>query len=98
MSPYICRKGIVLTEIHGVYLLVSDEDGRKSCAYLREINELGAFIWRLLEKDLSEEEILTCIREAYDLPEEYDLLRDVRAFMKDLEDNNYLIRVSAYAD
>ena len=91
MSKRVTRSGIVLAEIHGVYLLVADRKARKSCAYVRQINEIGAFIWKQLEERKTRDEILLSVRREYDIPEDENLDADVNSFFQSLTDNHYLI-------
>ena len=91
MSNLVTRSGIVLAEIHGVYLLVADREARKSCAYVRQINEIGAFIWKQLEERKTRDEILLSVRREYDIPKDGNPDADVDSFIRLLTDSHYLI-------
>ena len=92
MSRWIIQPGVVLVEIHGVYLLVSDLEARKHCRYLRQVSELGARIWTLLSNGKSRDEITSMIREEYDVPEGTRLGEDVDRFLGALQEKHYIIR------
>ena len=91
-EKYVVRPGVVLVELYDVNLLIADKKARKYCTYIRGINEIGAFIWRLLDEKKGRSEILSELRREFDVPEGYDLEADVSAFLQDLEENNYLIK------
>lgn len=84
------RSGVVLTEIKGVFLLVSDKEARKHCAYIRELNEIGAFICRRLVEGCRPAEIPALLRLEYDIPDDCDPGADTEAFLRELRDNGYL--------
>ena len=75
------QRGITLAEVQGTYLLVADEEGRKHCPYVKEINEVSAFIWKKLEKHRSVKDICSLIRQEYDIPDSYDVEKDVNEFL-----------------
>ena len=82
---------IVLLEIHGCYLLVADREARKKCAFVRQISEIGAFVWRLLEEGKSIEEILFLINKQYDVPKSANLKNDIANYLNLLKEQNYII-------
>ncbi len=91
MKEWNLQPGVVLTEIHGTYLLAADNEARKICGYIHEINEIGAFIWRQMEAQKCREEILALLREEYDIPESIDLEKDVDNFLDSMRENHYLM-------
>lgn len=85
------RPGVELLEIHGAYLLVADKAARKArCRYVRQINETGAFIWRLLAAGGSPEEAAAAIRREYDA-DDVDITAEVEAFIALLAKRRYLV-------
>ena len=86
--------GIILIEIHGVYFLAADKEARKTCPYIREVNEIGAFIWKLLERGSEIPEIILQLRQEYDVPEDCDLEAEVETFIRTLKENHYMINES----
>ena len=90
MNNYIVRPGIVLINIYGTVFLAADREARKKCAFIRELNEVGAFIWTRLEKGDNYDSIVSEVKKEYEVPEEYDIDRDIKIFLKELEDNGYI--------
>ena len=86
------QPGVILTEIKGVYLLAADREARKHCAYTKQINEIGAFIWKCLEEKKDPDEIVLQLRKEFDVPVEYDVKSDVAAFLTVLENEHYIVR------
>ncbi len=89
------RSGVVLVEILNHYLLVADKEARKSCAYYREINESGAFIWKGLKEGRNMDEIVTSFIEEYEVPDEVDIRKEAASFVEKLREQNYIIDVEA---
>lgn len=85
---YRIRTGIVLTEVCGEYLLLATMDASQHCPYAYQINETAAFFWRLLEKQLDEEEILDEITAEYETGRE-EVRRDLRQFIEALQEQGY---------
>ena len=94
MNNYTLRPGVVLTNIHGVYLLISDRQARKYCRYIKQLNEIGAFIWEKLEEGRTRDQIIALLRQEYDIPENQNLEADVDVFFSSLLKNHYLITKS----
>ena len=90
MSEWKCRRGIVLTEVCGVHLLVADREAMKECRYVRRVNEAGAFIWERLAEGRSVGEIPALLREEYDIPDGCDLQADVGRFLGALREGHYI--------
>lgn len=91
MSKLKIQPGVVLTEIHGVYLLVADREARKHCPYIRQINDLGAIVWEELQAGKSRDEMISRIGQEYEIPEGIDLGADVDHFVNSLKENHYII-------
>ena len=83
------RKGVLLTQICGQYLLVADRNARKICPYVRHVNETGALIWKMLESGAEDEAIIISLKESYDLPEE-EAASAVGFFLEQLTSSGYL--------
>ncbi len=91
MNNWKLRSGIVLVRIQGVCLLAADREARRTCPSIQEINEIGAVIWEMLEKDATYDEILLTVRDTYDIPDGYDLEADIRAFIESLKEQHYIM-------
>ena len=87
---YPIRPGVVLEEACGEYLLLATMDAASHCPYVYQINETAAFFWRLLERQLPEDEMLAAVVAEYDAPEEL-VRRDIRQFLTDLRQKGYLL-------
>ena len=91
MSKWKLQDGVVLEEIQGVYFLAADREARKSCPYICQINELGAFIWTHCSQGKSKEEIVKQIHKEFDVPAYYNPESDLDIFLKSLEKNHYIV-------
>lgn len=85
------RSGVAALRIQDIYLLVADRDARRSCGFMRRINEAGALIWNLMADGRSREEIIAAMRQEYEFPEDEDPETDLDLFIQDLRDNDYLV-------
>jgi len=96
MGEWRCQSGVVLTKICDVYLLISDREAMKECAYVRQVNEIGAFIWERLSKGMSVSDILSFLRAEYDIPVEFNLEEDVDKFLCALSEGHYIFDEKMY--
>ncbi len=94
MTDLKIRDGVVLLHIHDVYLVVSDKEARKSCPYIREINDTAAMIWQLLEQGCGFEEITDRMMKEYDVEERSLLENDLRTYIREMKENGYLTEVT----
>ena len=93
MTDLKIRDGVVLLHIHNVYLVVSDKEARKSCPYMREINDTAAMLWKLLEQGCGFEEIVDRMMKEYDVAERSLLEEDLRTYIREMKQNGYLTEV-----
>ena len=63
--------------------MVAVGDAVKSFNGVINVNETGAFLWKLLENDTTEEKLVTALLEEYDVDEEL-AKKDVNAFINKL--------------
>lgn len=91
MREFLLQPGVTLLKIHGVCLLAADRTARKHCPFVRQVNEIGAFIWEQLEKGADRPAIMDLLRQEFDIPKDCDPEADLDAFLRSLEDNHYLI-------
>lgn len=54
------------------------------------LNEVGAFLWRLLESDTTFDAVLAAMLEEYDVEEDV-AKADLQRFVKELEDANLIV-------
>lgn len=90
---YIVREGIALLHIQNTYLLAADSDARKTRRYVIELNETAAFIWGLIEKGKSFEEIITEICSLYEVDNSETVKDDLEQCVKQLEDSGYITHI-----
>ncbi len=84
------RNGVVLLEIKGTFLLVSDREARKYCRYVWKINETGALIWNCLKEHLDLNGIVRRMMEEYEIDDQSLLEKDVASYIGQLKENGYL--------
>ena len=88
---YKIRDGIVLSKICDEYLLISGKEARKSCPSVTQINDTGAYIWKMLEAGMDENEMIMEILSEYELDEDTDISDMMNEYINVLKNNGYLI-------
>lgn len=81
----------VIREIAGEYVVVPTGRAAMALNGLITVNETGLFLWKLLQKGASEEELLTDMLSEYDTDEE-TAAADIHAFVEKLDDKGILER------
>lgn len=82
-------KPFLLRNIAGELLLVPVGESVETLNGIITVNELGAFLWRQLQKEQSEETLLQAVLEEYDAEPE-QARRDIAAFLQILRENGLL--------
>lgn len=77
------KKGLVLREIDGEFMAVPFDESFDAVSALVSLNETGAFLWKLLEKDVSEEELALALEHEYGISRE-DANAAVKGFISGL--------------
>lgn len=85
---------VACEEAAGRYFLVAYGKAKEELPYLREINDTGAFYWRLAARGLNLNVMVTEASKIYDAPLN-DLETGIRHFFYDLAAKGY---VSIYED
>ena len=62
MMVYKTRRGIVLTEICGEYVLIAAKALLDRCPYLTQINESSAFIWKRMVEGATLEDLVSAVK------------------------------------
>ncbi len=83
------KDGFILREVAGSYLVVAVGAAVKQFNGMINLNETGAFLWRLLEKGATEEEAVSALLKEYDVDEE-TAKADVKAFTNKLTEAGLL--------
>lgn len=77
------RGGFILRHIAGEYLLAPVGENIKAFSGVAVMNELSAFLWEHMQKDVSRQELLSAVLEEYDAEEE-TCGRDLDAVLRDM--------------
>lgn len=77
------EKEFILREIAGDYVIVPTGKTALEFNGLITVNELGAFIWKKLQQDVTEDELIQVILEEYEVDEE-TARNDVEEFLNKL--------------
>lgn len=64
------KDGFMLREVAGSYVVVPMGKEAANFNGMITLNEMGAFLWKHLEKDSTREELLAAVLEEYDVTEE----------------------------
>lgn len=83
------KKKFVLREIAGEYVLVPVGEAARELNGIVTVNELGAFLWNLLQKEQTEQTLLNAVLDAYAVEEER-ARQDIRGFLQLLRDNHLM--------
>lgn len=83
------KKGFVLHNIEDEYMAVATGEAAKSFNGLIRNNETADFIYRMLQSDTTEEEIIHEMCRRYDAPEEV-IASDVRELIKKIREAGFL--------
>lgn len=77
------EKEFILREIAGDYVIVPTGQTALEFNGLITVNEIGAFIWKKLDQDITEDELVQAILEEYEVDEE-TARNDVEEFLDKL--------------
>ena len=83
------KKKFVLREIAGEFVLVPVGEAARELNGIVTVNELGAFLWNLLQEEQTEQTLLNAVLDAYAVEEER-ARQDIRGFLQLLRDNHLM--------
>ncbi|CVI69383.1 Coenzyme PQQ synthesis protein D (PqqD) [Clostridiales bacterium CHKCI001] len=83
-------KDFIVREIAGDYIVVPTGEEALKFNGLITLNEVGAFLWKKLEKDIELEALAEAVCEEYEVEEEI-ALSDVKEFLQILRDHQMLL-------
>lgn len=83
------KEGFILREVAGSYLVVAVGAAVKQFNGMINLNETGAFLWRLLEKGSDEESMVKALLAEYEVEEEV-ARTDVKAYVNKLTEAGLL--------
>lgn len=84
------REGFILRDVADKTFVVAVGELSKTFTGIITLNETGKFIWQLLEKDASEEEIVEKLIEECEDAQREIVEKDVKAFIEQLKGDNIL--------
>lgn len=88
---YSVRNGIVYRRIANEHFLISVGDAAGICSAIEQINEGGAYYWKLLEQGEDTEQMLELAAAEYNI--EKELLRPgLERYLNELEAGKYITR------
>ena len=83
------KDGFVLREIDNEYMVVPVSEMAEKIHGIINLSETGAFLWKLLNTDQEEEQLVAAVLAEYEVEEE-TVRQDVRAFVDGLEKRGFL--------
>ena len=79
------KEGFVLREVAGSFIVVAVGEAVKSFNGIVNLNETGAFLWKILEKGATRDELIAKLLEEYDVDESTASI-DVEKFINKLSE------------
>ncbi len=83
------KEGFVLKPVADSFIIVPVGNDFVDLNAMITVNDTGAFLWELLNDEISEKELVSRMKAEYDAPEEV-IENDVKAFLENLRKNNML--------
>lgn len=90
-------KNIMLREIAGEHLLIPVGEMAMNIHGMINLSESGMLLWNRLQKDCSEEDLIQCILDEYDVDRE-TARTDIQAFLDKMNQIGILVRGDSEAD
>ena len=84
------KAGFILKDVAGKTFVVATGELSKKFKGMITLNETGKFIWKLLENDITKEEIVDKMLEVYEGVERAIVEKDVELFVEKLVRDNIL--------
>lgn len=79
------KDGFIIREVAGSFIVVAVGSAAKNFNGIINLNETGAFLWKILESGATKEELLAKMTEEYDVDEE-TARKDIDAFINKLQE------------
>ena len=79
------KDGFIIREVAGSFIVVAVGSAVKDFNGIVNLNETGAFLWKILESGATKEELLAKMTEEYDVDEE-TARKDIDAFIDKLQE------------
>ena len=84
------KDGFILRKVADSYIAVATGEESVNFNAMVTTNETGAFLWEKLKNETTEEELLTCLLNEYDVDEE-TAKADISEFLEKLRDGKLLV-------
>ena len=95
MTVYKTRRGVVLTEICGEYVLIAAKALLDRCPYLTQINESSAFLWKRMMNGATLEELVIAVEDEYEILDVDETKTAIDNIIKTMMEMNYLESMEA---
>ena len=95
MTVYKTRRGVVLTEICGEYVLIAAKALLDRCPYLTQINESSAFLWKRMMNGATLEELVIAVEDEYEILDVDETKTAIDNIIKKMIEMNYLESMEA---
>ncbi len=79
------KEGFILREVAGSFIVVAVGSRVKEFNGVINLNDSGAFLWKILEKGATEEELKTALLGEYEVSEEI-AEKDIKAFVERIKE------------
>lgn len=79
------KQGFILSEIAGNYLVVAVGERVKNFNKLIKLNETGSFLWKILEKGATQEQLVEKLLKEYDI-DRTTAEQDVNLFVSNIKE------------
>ena len=79
------KDGFIIREVAGSFIVVAVGNAVKDFNGIVNLNETGAFLWKILEKGANREELLAEMLKEYEVDED-TARRDIDAFINKLQE------------
>ncbi len=83
------KDGFIMRELADQTVVVATGEASRSFNGIIKLNSTGRFLWKLLESETTEIDLVAAIRDAYDVDAE-TAQRDVARFVQSLRDEDLL--------
>ena len=81
------KSGFILKKVMGSYIIISEND--EAVSNMQTLNETGAFLWSLMERDTTISQMCARVIEEYDI-DESTAKSDIENFIKKLDEASLL--------
>lgn len=79
------KDGFILREVAGSFIVVAVGEAVKNFHGIINLNETGAFLWKILESGASKEDLIKALLAEYDVDEK-TAVSDVNGFIEKLQE------------